>query len=298
MSQKQLSRRHHYLPRFLLKAFAMDDGRLWVYDKKAKMFWKEPASPKQIFWRPNQNTFEIGDVKTDFLEEIYSKIDDDFAPLHAGLVNRPGPISLTLEEVVHLIKFITISYYRVPLNDQFIKDYVNSRSPQELGFKLVDKSRPEETVTSDIYEVIMNEPAFVESYRISKALLELLAYAENVSVNDWILAAPAALNGVGLIGDNPVIIRHGFTGFIVLHELIMPISKHHCVYHIIGQKPAQLSPEHKLKIDLCQILQSEQYVCGSNRDYMQTLINYIAMPENKLTIERVTFDLFNDFKRN
>ena len=296
MTQKQLSKRHHYLPRFLLKGFAMDDGRLWVYDKTTAMFWKAPASPKQIFWRQDQNTFQIGDVTSDFLEEIYSKIDDDVAPLHAALIKRSGPISLSLEEVVQLIKFIAISYYRVPLNDQFIRNYVSSNPPQKLGFRIINKSTPNNPVSADVYEAITSEPAFIESYRISKALLELLAYAENVTVDNWILAAPTKLNGVGLIGDNPVILRQEFTGFIVLHELVMPISKHHVVYHITGKKPVQLSPEHKLKIDLCQILQAERYVCGANREYMQTLINYIALPEHKLTIERVTNDLFKDFE--
>ncbi|WP_345100272.1 DUF4238 domain-containing protein [Mucilaginibacter panaciglaebae] len=296
MTQKQISKRHHYLPRFLLKGFAMDDDRLHVYDKTTGMFWKEPASPKQIFWREDQNTFQIGDVKTDFLEGIYSRIDDETAPFHALLVKKPGPISLTLEEVVQLLRFVTISYYRVPLNDQFIKDYVSSHSPQKLGFKIINKDSPDEAVPADIYEKIMGEPAFVESYRISKALLELLAYAENLVVDDWSVAAPTALNGIGLIGDNPVILKQGFAGYIVLHELIMPISKHHIIYHVKGKKPVQLSPEHKLKVDLCQILQAQQYVCGSNREYMQTLINYLAIPENNLTIERVTNDLFNDFK--
>lgn len=296
MSQRQLSQRHHYLPQFLLKAFAMDNERLWVYDKKTGQFWKEPASPRQIFWEPNRNTFQIGDVKSDFLEQIYSKIDDDFAPLHSSLVKRPGPISLMIEDVVHLIKFIAISYYRVPFNDQFIKDYVSSNSPQKLGFKIVDKSNPNKPVSADLYETIKSEPAFVESYRVSNALLELLAYAENISVDNWILAAPKQLNGIGLIGDNPVILRRGFAGFVVSHELIMPISKHHIVYHVTGNKPIQLSAEHKLKIDLCQILQAEKYVCGSNREYMETLINCIELPENKLTIENVVIDLFKDFE--
>jgi hypothetical protein len=112
MSDKQISRRHHYLPEFLLKGFASDDGRLFVYDKQDRRFWKEAAFPKQIFWRKNQNTFTICDEETDFVEQIYSKVDDDFAPIYARIANIPGPVLLTPEDAAQLIRFVTISFYR------------------------------------------------------------------------------------------------------------------------------------------------------------------------------------------
>jgi hypothetical protein len=47
-----------------------------------------PACPRQICWRKDQYTFIIGDEQTDFVEDIYAKIDTDFAPFMLKYLQR------------------------------------------------------------------------------------------------------------------------------------------------------------------------------------------------------------------
>jgi len=294
MPNDQISRRHHYLPEFILKGFACDDGRLFVYDKDTRRFWKDPAFPKQIFWRHNQNTFTIGNEETDFVEQIYSKMDNDFSPIYANLVEMPGPVTMSVEDMAQLISFVALSFYRVPVNDEVIKSYVEQNPPQKLGFKLFNP-KTNEDADPEVYKIVMGQPAFIESYRISKPILELMQYRKNVKVDDWRIAAPATLKGFGLIGDNPVILKNEYRGSFVAQEMIMPLSKHHIVYHNKGKKPDTLPPEHKFTVDLFQFLQAGRYVCGSDKSYIQRIVDFTLKPGFERVISALKAELFSVF---
>lgn len=295
MHSEQISRNHHYIPEFILKGFTTHDGKLFVYDKKTGRFWKQSAYPKQIFFRNNQNTFTIGNEETDFVEQIYSKIDNDFSQIYANIVKMPGPITLTIEDMAHLISFVGVSFYRVPINDAMIKSYVMQNPPQKLGFKLINP-KTNEDANHDFYKIFMQHPAFIESYRISKPIIELMQHRNNdVKIHNWLVAAPATLNGFGLIGDNPVILKNDYSGSFVDKEMIMPLSKHHIVYHNKGNKPDTLPPEHKFTIDMFQFLQAERYVCGSNKSYMQRIIDFVLKRQHEMDINTLKAELFTIF---
>jgi hypothetical protein len=172
---------------------------------------------------------------------------------------------------------------------------VLNNSPQKLGFRVYEKSTNKD-VNPEIYELLMREPAFIESYRVSKAILEIQAFKKQIKIDDWNVAAPATLDGFGIIGDNPVILRENFSGHFLAHNMIMPLSKHHIVYHNTGSKPLTLPPEHKFTIDLFQYLQAEQYVCGSNRDYMDCLFDYAQKPGLATKIIDLHRELFTVFQ--
>jgi hypothetical protein len=239
MSKEQISRRHHYLPEFLLKGFAGNDGKLFVYDKHTGRFWKNTAVPKQVFYRYNQNTFTIGDEETDFVETLYTKFDNDFAPVYDRILQMPGPVELNIDDTVSVLLFVAVSFYRVPANDETVANYVKSKSPQSLGFRLYNHITNED-IGPEWYKILLQEPSFVESYRISKVLVEIMRLKRDIKLDNWTIAAPTTLKGFGLIGDNPVIMRNAFEENFIDQEMIMPLSKHHVVHHYKGNKPAKL----------------------------------------------------------
>ena len=51
-----ISKRHHYIPQFLIKRFADTDKMLYLYDKEKSAFAKEKRSPKSVFFEMNRNT--------------------------------------------------------------------------------------------------------------------------------------------------------------------------------------------------------------------------------------------------
>ena len=67
-----ISRRHHYIPQFLIKKFADSDNMLYLYDKEKKTFAKEKRSPKSIFFEMNRNILDFGGTANDNLEKLYA----------------------------------------------------------------------------------------------------------------------------------------------------------------------------------------------------------------------------------
>src|ERR1700760_2416841 len=112
-----LSRRHHYIPEFMLKGFADEQKTLAVYDLETRRLWKNRASPKQIFFEYDRNTFDVHGNKADFIEEIYKKIDTDFAIVYQRLMKGDYYQYITDDDFVHVILFIGMMYWRLPDND-------------------------------------------------------------------------------------------------------------------------------------------------------------------------------------
>jgi hypothetical protein len=63
-------------------------------------------------------------------------------------------------------------------------------------------------------------------------------------------------------------------------------------YHWTDRKPDTLPPAHKFSVELFQHFQAGQYVCGSNRDYMERLIAHAEKPKVKALMPALRRELF------
>lgn len=89
---------------------------------------------------------------------------------YAKILEKPGQVILSAKEVAQLVRFVSVSFYRVLLNDEFIRQFVLNNSPKKLGFRVYDH-KTDMDVSEEVYQLIMQQPAFIESYRVSKAIL-------------------------------------------------------------------------------------------------------------------------------
>ena len=70
--KKKRSKRHHYIPKFLIKEFTDEQGLLYIYDKIKDKFLTNKRSPKSIFFENDRNTIVYDESKKTSL------IEDDF----------------------------------------------------------------------------------------------------------------------------------------------------------------------------------------------------------------------------
>ena len=106
----QESKRHHYVPQFLIKQFSNEDNLVFVYDKVNDRIVKTPRSTKSIFFEYHRNTIKIDGQTNDLIEQLYSSIDNDIAFLLSKNITLIKIIKqyLILLKVVLLYKFSLI----------------------------------------------------------------------------------------------------------------------------------------------------------------------------------------------
>lgn len=290
-----LSKRHHYIPKFFIKGFCGSDQLLSVFDLKTRRLWKNRASTKQVFFEINRNLFEIEGTKTDYVELLYQKIDDIFAPVYKRIVHEQAT-DMSMSDLMHIILFIGMMYWRIPKTDQDIKDHVGNLTRDNVRFQIIDKETKEDAPIQT-YREFMSDLSFIESYRTMKPLFDYLESEENRQLEDWKIYFSNKPNQVHLIGDNPIVLKEENVENIFKNELIFPLSKNKAIYHTNGKLIREISPDSRVKLDLLIILQSEQYVCGPNGDYLEHVAkiahNYNT-PARVQALKSEVFEIFGD----
>lgn len=137
------SKKHHFVPRSLLKNFCNEDGRLFVFDKTTKKSFSstiENAGHENHF-----NSIDLEGTKLNF-EKLFDEIDSDQAVLIRKLIAFENQWKLTETEKWKLAYFTMVQSYRTKLNrtsivelSASIQDWVNELNkngafePMDIG---------------------------------------------------------------------------------------------------------------------------------------------------------------------
>lgn len=288
----KMSQRHHYLPKVYIKGFAGSDGKLSVYDIKRKSLRKGRFSPKQIFYEWNRNTFEVNNSKTDFLENLYKNIDQAVTPTLKKAQKCSNNETLTPYDYFYLILFQGVTYWRIPSTDQAIIKHVKTASRQDLFVKVFDNVRDEE-VSDEMFKQLINEEAFIESYRIPKAIFDYLRSNKKDLTTSWKISYSESPPYLHLIGDNPILTLKDDFDNILDNETIFPLSNGKLLWHLLSEFPSVISPEITVSIDQLIFLQSERYVCGPNPEYLKFVANMCNKPYSKEIINYFKQEVFH-----
>lgn len=278
-----LSQRHHYLPEVYLKGFTDSDGKLAVYDIRNKELKKVRFSPKQVFFEWNRNTFEINSEKTDFLELSYRNIDQNVAPTLKKLQRTSSDVELSTYDIINLIFFQGMTYWRVPSTDLEIINHVKTTDKKELFIKLINPLTNEEA-NDEIYNRLLKEQLFIESFRIPKAIGDFLKATNKYVLENWKITYPSRHSKLHLIGDNPILTLEDDFDNILETESIFPLSSSKNLWHLNSVFPESISPETTVMIDKMIFLQSERYVCGPDANYLKTIAE---MCDNQLLNDNI-----------
>lgn len=126
------SNKHHYIPKYYLRGFCDDQGKLFVYNKKWNHLDKSGKTPTQIFYEDELHTLCINGRKDVFIEDVYNKIESqcsDFLRMISNLTSVSIADVRSNEDCCNIIKLmISLQFWRLPSS----KDMANTTSEDLL----------------------------------------------------------------------------------------------------------------------------------------------------------------------
>ncbi|MFI8560054.1 DUF4238 domain-containing protein [Pseudomonas putida] len=127
MSKPQFASKHHFIPKFLLRKWQDDSGRLWVYKRNgAGEISYRKGAPKSVAYVENLYTIlpehKLSKPASDEIEtEVMGRLDDRAAIIHEAILER-GLDCLTEEDRYIWSMFIASMLERSPQRLQTYKE--------------------------------------------------------------------------------------------------------------------------------------------------------------------------------
>ena len=288
------SKKHHYLPQFYLKGFTDNEGNYYVFDKKTEEIRK--TNPLNSFFVNNRNTSIMKEERFVLLEDIYAQFDSLTAPQLEKIRNSTIEDLDLATEAFHRVKmFITQMYWRVPRSDEEFEKMIDKLTFADAGFDIKNKTTGKSVATEELQKQLKEADLFRKMYRI---FLPLISYQEKYRMNDFEnLRVYFRPNKFQLTSDNPLIIKE-FKDFRSLNEeMFFPISCDKIFVHTKQPKPKNLPNMFLLDLDMMQIQQATRFVCCSNKEYLEYLINNLYSYSKNFNFEvQMKERLFSHFK--
>ncbi|WP_456423516.1 DUF4238 domain-containing protein [Lutibacter sp.] len=136
--KKRISKRHHYIPKFLIKEFTDEQGLLYIYDKTKDKFLDNKRSPKSIFFENDRNTIVYDESKKTSLieDDFFMKLDNISAKIITTLQKEKNNKELLTEDNLTLLDFFIINlFWRLPLTDFAVKDLIQRAKITSSGIE-------------------------------------------------------------------------------------------------------------------------------------------------------------------
>jgi hypothetical protein len=286
------SKRHHYVPEFYLRSFTNESGFFYVFDKQTEKIRK--AYPKEYFYGWNRNTGYVGEEKSSLLESMYGYFESTIAPHYEAFKNATDLSKVDLASFFHVLRFIHFLYWRIPENDFKLEKLIEEKAFTETGFDIIDKTTGKSAATIELQNQLKNVDLFRKMYRVFIPLLSSRKEYSKTDIENWQLYTRS--DGNNLTGDSPIIIKR-FVDFSSLNEeLMFPLAKNKILIHTKGNKPAMLPASFKLHFDMLLLQQATRYVCCSNKEYLELLVNDLySFSKNHDFLEQMKNTAFSHF---
>ncbi|MFM9950533.1 MAG: DUF4238 domain-containing protein [Saprospiraceae bacterium] len=287
--------RHHYLPQFYIHGFVNSDNKISVYDKQEKRFKKQEFSPKQIFFEWNRNTLLVEGKKDDSVEKLYGYFESLISPTYNRIKMQSGRIKYDINDIFNLLVLVSLTHWRLPLNDVNAENFVQSTPRKDLIIKIFNKETGEEA-SEDLYEKVKKRNGFVEMYKLLKPIIDFMSLNMKNSIEHWKIYRADSEIQSHILGDNPIVFKDQPQNNILETELIFPLTKGIMLYHNKGKKIKQIQPEDRVNVDIMIFLQSRRYVVGSNKDYLNKIKSLAQGCNTKSEIEILRNEIFEIFE--
>jgi hypothetical protein len=285
-----ISHRHHYIPQFLIRNFADDDGMLWVYDKGNKRIHTKKQYPKSIFYEWDRNLFNLNGQKMDNMEQIYGDLDNLFAGCLNNVLSTDKMSGIELNLIIALASLMK---WRTPKIDPKFDELKESISLENLGVR-IRPINPSQKADPETIKLIEESEIMTEGKRILLSALPLLS-PENLGATQQGSFIARFDRFPSLIGDCPLIEapndKHN-----VLEDFIMPLSSSATFISKKNSKRLPLRLEFYFQRDLGTLHLSEKYVACKSLDHLEKVISiYDNLQANNKThyILKYMFDFIS-----
>jgi len=278
-----ISKRHHYLPVFYLKGFCNESGLLNVFNVQLERAIEKMVSPKSVFFENERNTLFLESGQTDFIEQLYSLIDNQCAPAFQKLRSLKTK-EISTDILLNVKLFINTIFWRIPAFDGNIDNFIDGLSKDELKFSLKDKDGNE--APEDVFREILNDKDFRKAYRASLGLINY-RIIKNDQVANWKFYFSTE-QGFHITGDNPLIKRDN-SKHPEDTEFIIPLGSNNLLVHNKKDRLQIIPPEIIVKVHLLILLQSSRYACSLNKGYL----NFLNQIKKNFSQEQLRNEVFS-----
>ena len=280
-----ISRRHHYLPRFYINSFVDPDGKLYAYNKSTSTI--KSKSPKQVYFEWNRNIIEVKGQDNDFIEKLYGSVEASFAEFYNKMIHE---MDFSMYNMLYLVLFIQTIYNRNPKMDSKIGKYLSEFEKRQTI--LIVKGGEGNEASKEQYEMIAKEEAITKGIKIVKGLEGYMRYSDEV-LNLEIAHIPEGYPKNHLLSDFPLIIEDESKD-LFQSRFIFTLSSGVRVIYTKGTEIKKLSKEFSLDIDILTFMQSSIYVCGNNNNYLKYIANQSSKSNNPQAFQALKKKIFLD----
>ena len=277
-----ISRRHHYIPQFLIRHFTDDRGFLHVYDKETDEIVQR--SPKMAFYEWNRNTFTVGEKEVDHLEKLYSDLDQDFA---ANLAEVLSDSESDAGSLANLLLLAMTLKWRTPASDEEFNRLKQDMTMADLGIRIILKD-PTQKVEPKALQRLLDSDLFKEGKRTllpiqpflnaDKTLNEakLIELHENSYLHRLAdKRYPAILGDCGIIEQSRVAYDQLGNFVFPLSSTVTLICKKNTRAHV-----GDIARFYSCR-DLTTLFSAKRYVGCANKEHLQSLIAVYHMGRSR-----------------
>lgn len=238
--------RHHYIPQFLLRQWAGNDGMIERYTRPHKSLIRERVSTKAAGFQ--RNLYATSDTSMQLEDTFFKQVDNNAATAHQKLLDDHD---LTDEDKVNWAIFLRAMMHRTPQDVLVFKEaaaaHLQSMLPRleqvyqsvrgsndPIDFEeYLRKRRP----TDDERMALLSMPKIVLNQRIIDSILEL----------PWLVIHLRCARQSFMISDSPIIRSNGLK--VSGGHLAMPIGPRrlffvhfddHAKEHVLSMSERQL----------------------------------------------------------
>ncbi|WEA01776.1 DUF4238 domain-containing protein [Mucilaginibacter sp. SJ] len=264
--------KHHYLPKFYLKAFTNDDGKFFIWSVKDSKFKGNGKffSPSSHFFLPDDNIVRTDGMPDDYLETIYSGNESRYARILEKIRAVDQGFGLDNQDVLWLNYFAGETFWRVPAQRPVISKTTGMNRLNELGVAVIDRKTHQQVDPAQFAKWVESDRGYFQRLR---NVLPATNYWNLLDCN-WPCTVKTFTDPFPAIcSDNPVILRHPDKADPFLDDLIFPLGPNKVFFRIKDMRDV-FSPNIKFYIDMLMVLQAKEYVCCIDKDHIQRLIAF------------------------
>ena len=266
------SKRHHYIPKFLLHNFTNADGQLYVYDKKADRIIKNPRHPGSIFFKLNLNTAYYDEDATDAAEHYFARLDTKFAAITSKA--GTGIQNLTEEDKTFILAFIAFLILRNPRHLHIAENAYEDHDISEFGFRFINRETGEEVDTTESAQ-LQRDPLL---RKLNAGLLSGI-WAAGISNSEFNRVLSNTRLHVypsnpAVISDNIVTLKNTALSAKIQNfpEFICPLSNSSTLVYFLDCREDSLRKGFLYFRDTVSIWDADQYAACPDRSHLEKTV--------------------------
>ena len=284
--KKKISKRHHYIPKFLIKEFSDEQGLLYIYDKTKDKFLDNKRSPKSIFFENDRNTIVYDESKKTSLieDDFFMNLDNISAKTITTLQKEKNNKELLNVDNLALLDFFIINlFWRLPLTDFAVKELIQRAEIKSTGIE------PDE---------IKNDSGWNKMLRIGlyKETIEQMKNSPTKR-KEYCARMTEFEKDLFVIGDYPFLFKNHLGKFTDLVEddyLIALSSKR--IISSSSNKLTSFNVNMFLNYNAAIIDQSKQYIASNDLKVLKGSVEFYKKAKNENLLYFSKKKLFTELK--